>query len=360
MSIGTLNASNMTFGMVTDTTGLGELYSNSVMDGIVGMGYEAISLYNNPTLIDVMHKQGSLEEKTFAFFLGREGAEGELTFGGVNKDRYTGDIQWHKVIKKAWWVIEMNSISIGSGDDAVVVRTKEAIVDSGTSLNTAPSKVVRQLGKALKCLEVPQVGLFVKSCEKAINDPDLTFNLGGTKYTLSPREYYMKDPGNGICVLTFLPMDMGDGADHYLLGDVFMKKFYTVHDKDSHRVGFAPAVHPAWKEKDEDWASKPLIDIPELNDDDASVPADDDAAIDDPDDIPEEAKELIQKCVPVCMDGSNVDIACVAECVEAGGPDNFEKKPKEEDEEKEEEDKEEDEEEEDDDWFNLDDFLSTK
>ena len=31
--------------------------------------------------------------------------------------------------------------------------------------------------------------------------------------------------------------------DMFVLGDIFMRKFYTVFDREHDRVGFAPAVH---------------------------------------------------------------------------------------------------------------------
>ena len=43
------------------------------------------------------------------------------------------------------------------------------------------------------------------------------------------------------CLGSLMQMDLKD--DMFLVGDIFMRKFYTVFDRDNDRVGLAPAIH---------------------------------------------------------------------------------------------------------------------
>ena len=63
-------------------------------DGIMGLGYPSIAVNNITPPVNNMIEQGLLSDGMFAFFLNRTAnAEdgGELTIGGVDDSRFTGD-----------------------------------------------------------------------------------------------------------------------------------------------------------------------------------------------------------------------------------------------------------------------------
>lgn len=48
------------------------------------------------------------------------------------------------------------------------------------------------------------------------------------------------EEGSNACASTIMKMDISH--DMFLVGDVFMRKYYTVFDRDNDQVGLAPAV----------------------------------------------------------------------------------------------------------------------
>jgi hypothetical protein len=67
-------------------------------------------------------------------------------------------------------------------------------------------------------------------CSLLDNLPNLTINLDGDNYVLTPHEYYIKKSlfGFNICVLGIEGLDAP--IDFILLGDVFLKEYYTHFD----------------------------------------------------------------------------------------------------------------------------------
>ena len=49
-----------------------------------------------------------------------------------------------------------------------------------------------------------------------------------------------KGKGSKACTSTIMEMEIS--KDMFLVGDVFMRKFYTVFDRDNDRVGLAEAI----------------------------------------------------------------------------------------------------------------------
>ena len=49
-------------------------------------------------------------------------------------------------------------------------------------------------------------------------------------------------PAKTVCASTIMKMDIK--KEMFLVGDVFMRKFYTIFDRDNNRVGLAKAHTP--------------------------------------------------------------------------------------------------------------------
>lgn len=101
-------------------------------DGILGLGYETISVNKIIPPFYNMVQQGLLDEPVFSFYLANTDAESEVVFGGVDESRYSGDITYLPVRRLAYWEVEFDSLTLG--DETADFEKMGAILDTGTSL----------------------------------------------------------------------------------------------------------------------------------------------------------------------------------------------------------------------------------
>jgi len=79
-------------------------------------------------------------------------------------------------------------------------------------------------------------------CDKLSTYPDFVFTLGGQEYSLTAYEYILQITAGGKtqCQLGIMALDTPGNL--FILGDSFIKSYYTHFDVQNKRVGFAKAV----------------------------------------------------------------------------------------------------------------------
>ncbi|XVE63177.1 hypothetical protein DITRI_Ditri06bG0179200 [Diplodiscus trichospermus] len=121
-------------------------------DGILGLGFQEISVGNATPPWYNMLSQDVVPEDVFSFWLNRDPLAqegGEIVFGGVDGKHYKGKHTYVPVSRKGYWQFDMGDFLIGDRSTGVCEGGCAAIVDSGTSLLAGPTAVVTEINHAI-------------------------------------------------------------------------------------------------------------------------------------------------------------------------------------------------------------------
>jgi cathepsin D len=124
VSLAGLTATKQTLGAAT-TYSKGFESSNFSPDGLMGMGFQSISVYNAPPVFQSLVSAGQTSDPVFAMKLTEQGSE--LTVGGLADSLYTGEVTYAPVTQEGYWQINFDSLNVGG---KAVVQSTAAIVDS--------------------------------------------------------------------------------------------------------------------------------------------------------------------------------------------------------------------------------------
>jgi saccharopepsin len=237
LQIGDLKVKNQLFAEATNEPGLAFAFGR--FDGILGLGYDTISVNKIPPPFYNMIDQGLLDAPLFAFYLSdtKDGDDSEVTFGGIDKKRYTGEMIKIPLRRKAYWEVDLDAITFG--DATAEIDNTGVILDTGTSLIALPSTLAELLNKEIGAKKSFN-GQYTVECDKRDSLPDLTFTLTGHNFTIGPFDYILEVQGS--CISAFMGMDFPEPAGPLaILGDAFLRRWYSVYDLGSNSVGLAKA-----------------------------------------------------------------------------------------------------------------------
>jgi len=239
VSVGGVPITGFAFGEVTHEAA--DVFGQAPFDGILGMGPAKAAVDHVPMPMDQLVKQGKIQHNVFSFYLASGGKAGStLTLGGTDSSFYTGEISYVPVAKAAYllpyWLVSASDVKIAG------VSTKacgwltgcEMVVDTGTSILAGPPSSVNGL--------ISKIGTVAADCSNVDKLPVITFSFAGKDFDLGPDFYVLRMSGeNGQEQCQLGIQGVNAGAPIWILGDPFLRKYYTVWDKDANRVGFALA-----------------------------------------------------------------------------------------------------------------------
>ncbi|KAF9221433.1 acid protease [Gyrodon lividus] len=152
-------------------------------DGLMGMGFQAISQYNQSPVFQTLVTQGQTDEPVFAFTFADN--EAELYIGGTNPEMYIGAFSWAHVIEHGFWEVTMDNI-LGNGQ--IVLTNIAVIIDTGTDLIHGDPPDVARLYEAIGgTAELDDGrGFFNFPCDAV---PSVSLTFGGTSFPIPPETF---------------------------------------------------------------------------------------------------------------------------------------------------------------------------
>lgn len=255
----------------------------SSYDGVCGMSFSAAATDNSTTFFETYLAQNPTASPEFSFFLGRAynstGASSTLTLGGRNTSLYSGPLTSVPVVAETAWLVALDGITIAGASAGPTIKG-QAAVDTGTSFVVVPLPALTAIFALIPgSIAIPLSGLgasgsqlYAYRCNtpatyipsitmsgKAFPIPLQDFNLGflttgfvtalATKIGASEAEVSARE----LCVAGVIGLESNVNPDLFVLGDVFLKGWYSVFGygrgwpgvRGGATVGFAQVVQDA-------------------------------------------------------------------------------------------------------------------
>lgn len=233
-----------------------EPFRKFTFDGVLGLGMEALSLNPEFNFFGQMSSGAGLAPVFGVFLASSDNVLSEVTFGGHNKDRIAGPLQWVPVAspQHGYWQVRVKGLRIG---DQVVELCSSgdctAIVDSGTSLLGVPKQSLNKFHWLL--------ARRVKDSQPDIDcrlspGPPIVFELENSVSVRLEAEDYSRPASmkvaskssnvpHTVCRSSLMPVDLPAlGPKVFIWGEPLLRKYYTAYNAGDKLVGLAPSRQP--------------------------------------------------------------------------------------------------------------------
>ncbi|OWF54938.1 Lysosomal aspartic protease [Mizuhopecten yessoensis] len=241
VTIGDITVKGQTFAEAITQPGI--TFVAAKFDGILGMGYDTISVDHVAPVFNNMVQQGLVDSPVFSFYLDSLHIVPQLS--SKQEVPYS-----QRVRIVAFICCCLPSIQVGGKASPYCNGGCSAIADTGTSLLAGPSSEITKLNTQIGA--TPFVGgEYTIDCDKISSLPPISFMIDNQQFTLQGSDYILKVSAEGynICLSGFIGLDVpAPMGPLWILGDIFLGRFYSEFDLVNNRVGFAKTINSSRSE----------------------------------------------------------------------------------------------------------------
>jgi hypothetical protein len=200
-------------------------------------------------IVTWLKSQKVIEKAIFSLYLSNVGFRDEksqkkkssIIFGGHDKDKYaqhSGDsFHYHDVEKKSQhWYLELSEVRFSSYN---FLQNFDVIIDPGSKYLYGPNAVVERIRGLIRIRHLCYTddGEYKCHCNDYENFRDITFVMDGIDYDLSAKWFVEKH--HEICTIHIY----GTHQNRWILGQIFLRKYYSLWDYEEERIGFMKSVN---------------------------------------------------------------------------------------------------------------------
>ncbi|KAK7692440.1 hypothetical protein QCA50_004065 [Cerrena zonata] len=242
VSMKTLRVQEQAFGGVSYES---DNYYEYPSSGLLGLAFGSIGSIGEPTFFENLLSSHQLEFALFGIHLTRGVAEGSsVCFGCVDFSKTTDRISWFPLQSKTYWTISADGVS--SDENNTVPMEVTAVIDTGSSLIYLPDDVTANFYDSIPGARSAAVdyggGYYFYPCSANLS---LSLSFSGHKFEIRNEDFNMGrlSEDSDECLGGIVSLGTGFSSNMAIIGDVFLKSWYSVYDYTGGRVGFAPSIN---------------------------------------------------------------------------------------------------------------------
>ncbi|ANB11469.1 Yps1p [Sugiyamaella lignohabitans] len=248
----------------TDVVSMGDLRLDQVRvalgdntnssQGVFGIGYpqEEATLDKYMNIPVLLKQTGLTQAVAYSLYLNDiDATAGQILFGGVDHDKYTGTLYTLPIVKTddgdPRMVVQLETVTYNDGKNASQISGEgiNVLLDSGTTLTMLPPSIVTPLYSAIGAVEIPDAPLYGVSCPSRDSGKMVQFNFNGAVINVPLAELvldlgeetgkqFTMPNGDKACGVGIVPSD-----SDLVLGDTFLRSAYVVYDLENDQISLA-------------------------------------------------------------------------------------------------------------------------
>ena len=181
-----------------------------------------------------------------SYFIDNSQTNGGLILGGIDTARFSGRLAVQEIVTSSKGGFDSFSLPLDSikvGEYSVpLTSARSLLIDTGTSLTVLPLDIATEINERLNLVSLGEdfPGLFGTYCPDGIipeGMPNITIIMGKVKLKITPDVYsfLITDRNTTYCISGI----QGTTDGYSIIGNVFLRRYYTVFDLHHKRIGFA-------------------------------------------------------------------------------------------------------------------------